>query len=147
MLEADVIAEAHILGVSIIPGAHTPTEMLQAYRLGAQVQKIFPAPAGGPAYVKACLGPMPFLRIVPTQGIDATNAVAYLQAGSFAVGFGNAIFDPLDMEQNRFDQIEARAKILHQTVIVDRNKYKHGNTENTELFFLFRVFSASVIIL
>ena len=54
-----------------MPGTHTPTEMLLAHRSGAQLQKLFPVPGAGPAYVKACLGPMPFLRIVPTHGVDA----------------------------------------------------------------------------
>jgi 2-dehydro-3-deoxyphosphogluconate aldolase/(4S)-4-hydroxy-2-oxoglutarate aldolase len=116
VMDPEVIAEALKLGISIVPGAHTPTEMLNAYRLGAPLQKVFPAPAGGPVYITSCLGPMPFLRLVPTQGVDLSNAVSYLQAGAFAVGFGNAIFDPADVEQQRFDQIEARAKILHQTV-------------------------------
>ena len=73
-------------------GSHTPTEMLRAHRAGAPLQKLFPAPGIGAAYVKACLGPMPFLRIVPTAGVDQSNAAAYLAAGAFAVGFVAAFF-------------------------------------------------------
>jgi Entner-Doudoroff aldolase len=105
-----VIGTAMKLGVAVMPGTHTPTEMLRAYRAGAQLQKLFPAPGIGPDYVHACLGPMPFLRIVPTSGVDETNAAAYLEAGSFAVGFVAPIFDPQDMAAGRFDRIEERAR-------------------------------------
>ncbi|MHC4081682.1 MAG: bifunctional 4-hydroxy-2-oxoglutarate aldolase/2-dehydro-3-deoxy-phosphogluconate aldolase [Planctomycetota bacterium] len=116
-LVSPVVDEAVIetglgLGVAMMPGTHTPTEMLRAYRAGAQLQKLFPAPGIGPAYVHACLGPMPFLRIVPTSGVDETNAAAYLEAGSFAVGFVAPVFDPQDMAAGRLDQIEQRARTL-----------------------------------
>lgn len=116
VVDGEVIREAVSMGVVIIPGTHTPTEMLQAYRLGAQCQKLFPAPAGGPAYVKACLGPLPFLRIVPTNGVDASNAIAWLEAGSFAVGFVASLFDPHDISEGRFGAIEERARMLRSAL-------------------------------
>ena len=64
-----VIEEAKRLGVAAMPGTHTPTEMWRAHRAGAPLQKLFPAPGTGPAFVRACMGPMPFLRIVPTNGV------------------------------------------------------------------------------
>ena len=67
-MDEDVIRAAVSLNVAMMPGCHTPTEMLAAHRAGAPLQKLFPAPGIGPAYVKACLDPMPFLRIVPTHG-------------------------------------------------------------------------------
>src|SRR5690349_20215866 len=57
-----VIAEAIKLNVAIIPGCSTPTEMLQAHRAGAPLQKLFPAPANGPQWVTQTLAPLPFLR-------------------------------------------------------------------------------------
>jgi Entner-Doudoroff aldolase len=112
VVDPDVIREAAKLGVASIPGAFTPTELLEAHRAGAPLQKLFPAPGTGPAYVKACLGPMPFLRIVPTNGVDAANAGAYLAAGAFAVGFVGSLFDAADLEARRFDRIEERARSL-----------------------------------
>ncbi len=112
VVDEAVIEEATRLGVAMMPGTHTPTEMLRAHRAGAPLQKLFPAPGIGPAYVKACLGPMPFLRIVPTSGVDATNAAAYFSAGAFAVGFVAPLFDPLDLREGRFDRIEARGREL-----------------------------------
>jgi Entner-Doudoroff aldolase len=110
VVDAAIISLAGSLGVAMIPGTFTPTEMLHAHRSGAPLQKLFPAPANGPAYVKACLGPMPFLRIVPTAGVDASNAAALLEAGSWAVGFVAPLFVPEDLQAGRFDRIEARAR-------------------------------------
>ncbi|MEE8143294.1 MAG: bifunctional 4-hydroxy-2-oxoglutarate aldolase/2-dehydro-3-deoxy-phosphogluconate aldolase [Planctomycetota bacterium] len=110
--DEDVIGVALSRGVAVIPGTFTATEMLRAHRAGAPLQKLFPAPGVGPAYVKAMLGPMPFLRIVPTHGVDAENAAAYLQAGAFALGFVSPLFDPEDVAAGRFQRIEERAREL-----------------------------------
>ena len=67
---------------------------------------------GGPRFVKAVLGPMPFLRIVPTNGVHANNAASYLKAGAWAVGFVQALFDANDLDAGRFDQTELRAQKL-----------------------------------
>ncbi|MHC4128718.1 MAG: bifunctional 4-hydroxy-2-oxoglutarate aldolase/2-dehydro-3-deoxy-phosphogluconate aldolase [Planctomycetota bacterium] len=112
VVDEAVIETATGLGVAMMPGTHTPTEMLRAHRAGAQLQKLFPAPGIGPEYVHACLGPMPFLRIVPTSGVDEVNAAAYLAAGSFAVGFVAPLFDPDDMAAGRLDRIEQRGRAL-----------------------------------
>ncbi len=116
VVDEAVIDTARTLGVAAMPGTHTPTEMLRAYRAGAQLQKLFPAPGIGASYVKACMGPMPFLRIVPTSGVDASNAAAYLAAGAFAVGFVAPLFDADEIEAGRFDLVEQRARTLLEAV-------------------------------
>ena len=112
VVDEAVIETAARLGVAVMPGTHTPTEMLRAHRAGAHLQKLFPAPGLGPDYVHACLGPMPFLRIVPTSGVDEVNAAAYLEAGSFAVGFGSRLFETGDLPAGRFDAVERRARAM-----------------------------------
>ncbi|PYT10886.1 MAG: 2-dehydro-3-deoxyphosphogluconate aldolase [Acidobacteria bacterium] len=112
VIDREVIAAGLSLGVAVVPGCHTPTEMLAAHRAGAPLQKLFPAPGIGPAYVRACLGPLPFLRIVPTHGVDAANARAWLDAGAHAVGFTQSLFDAADIQAGRFDRIEERARAL-----------------------------------
>ncbi len=116
VVDEAVIDTAKTLGVAMMPGTHTPTEMLRAHRAGAQLQKLFPAPGIGAAYVKACMGPMPFLRIVPTSGVDAANAAAYFAAGAFAVGFVAPLFDADEVAAGRFDLIEQRARTLLEAV-------------------------------
>jgi len=112
VMDPGVIGAGLAAGVAFIPGCHTPTEMLAAHRAGAPLQKLFPAPGIGPAYVRACLGPLPFLRIVPTHGVDAANARAWLDAGAHAVGFTQSLFDAADIQAGRFDRIEERARAL-----------------------------------
>jgi Entner-Doudoroff aldolase len=112
VVDPNVILEAERLGVAIIPGGHSPTELHAAWRHGAQLQKLFPAPTDGPAFVRACLGPMPFLRIVPTSGVTADNAAQYLEAGAHAVGFVSSLFVPEDIRDGRFDLVEERARQL-----------------------------------
>jgi 2-dehydro-3-deoxyphosphogluconate aldolase/(4S)-4-hydroxy-2-oxoglutarate aldolase len=117
VLDEAVIAEAHRLGVAMMPGCATPTEMLRAHRAGAHLQKLFPAPGTGPAWVAQTLAPLPFLRIVPTSGVTLENAPAYLAAGAFAVGFVNSLFDPADLAAGRFDAVEDRARAMLQAVL------------------------------
>ena len=112
VLDHEVLAAGIACGVAFIPGCQTPTEFLAAHRAGAPLQKLFPAPGIGPAYVRACLGPLPFLKIVPTHGVDATNARAWIDAGAHAVGFTHALFDAEDIKAGRFDRIEERARAL-----------------------------------
>ncbi len=111
-----VIEEATRLGVASMPGVHTPTEMLRAHTAGAQLQKLVPAPGLGPAFVKACLGPLPFLNIVPTNGCDATNAGAWLAAGAHALGFVAPLFDAGEVLRGETARIETRARALLHAV-------------------------------
>ena len=110
VVDETVIAVAAELGVACMPGCHTPTEMLRAHRAGAPLCKLFPAPAGGPAWVQSVLGPMPFLKIVPTNGVDEHNAGEWISAGAHAVGFVATLFEPLDLAEGRWDAIEDRAR-------------------------------------
>lgn len=92
-----------------IPGTFTPTEMMTAHRAGADVVKLFPAPANGPDFLRAVRGPLPFLRIFPTSGVTEENVEAWLAAGAFGVGFVASLFDADDLRLRRFDAIRARA--------------------------------------
>jgi len=105
-----VIGAANELGVASMPGTHTPTEMLRAHRAGAQLCKLFPCPHGGPDWVRAVLGPMPFLKIVPTNGADEHNAGDWIAAGAFAAGFVAPLFVASDIAAGNWDAIEERAR-------------------------------------
>jgi Entner-Doudoroff aldolase len=116
VFDRSVVDVAREAGVAVMPGVQSPTEMLQAYRAGAPLQKLFPAPGSGPAWVRACLGPLPFLRLVPTNDVDADNAGSWLASGAFAVGFGNRLFRPEELVRRRFDEIERRARKMLESV-------------------------------
>ena len=110
VVDEDMIHAANDLGVASMPGTHTPTEMLRAHRAGAQLCKLFPCPHGGPGWVSSVLGPMPYLKIVPTNGVDQHNAGEWIAAGVFAVGFVAPLFVPADIAAGRWDAIEKRAR-------------------------------------
>ncbi len=92
-----------------IPGTYTPTEMMAAHRAGADFVKLFPGPLDGPDYVRAILGPLPFLRIFPTSGVTMDNAADFLAAGAAGVGFVKLLFEPADLQAGRFVAVRARA--------------------------------------
>jgi 2-dehydro-3-deoxyphosphogluconate aldolase/(4S)-4-hydroxy-2-oxoglutarate aldolase len=110
VVDEAVISAANDLDVASMPGTHTPTEMLKAHRAGAQLCKLFPSPHGGPDWVRSVLGPMPFLKIVPTNGVDHHNAGEWIAAGAFATGFVAPLFQAADMAAGHWDAIEERAR-------------------------------------
>ncbi|HEY0189650.1 MAG TPA: hypothetical protein VGC42_00915, partial [Kofleriaceae bacterium] len=68
--------------------------------------------AGGPAWLRAVLAPMPFLRVVPTHGVELDNAAEWLAAGAFAVGCVKSLFAPDELAARDYDAVEARARAL-----------------------------------
>ncbi|MFH0939920.1 MAG: bifunctional 4-hydroxy-2-oxoglutarate aldolase/2-dehydro-3-deoxy-phosphogluconate aldolase [Planctomycetota bacterium] len=88
-----VIGAAKRLGVPIFPGAFTPTEVIRAWDMGADVVKLFPASLGGPDYIKALRAPLPHIPLMPTGGVDSRTVGDFFRAGAFAVGAGGALFD------------------------------------------------------
>lgn len=110
VLDEEVVGTALELGVLAMPGVQTPSEAVRAHRLGAQTQKLFPAPANGPVYVRATLGPLPFLRLVPTAGVTPENVAQFIAAGVFAVGFVAPLFPPEVLAARDFHEIERRAR-------------------------------------
>lgn len=111
-----ILRAAEALDVPLMPGCATPSEMWHAHQHGAALVKLFPGPPQGPQWVKQTLGPLPMLRIVPTNGVNLENGPEYLKQGAFAVGFTASLFDPGDLSAGRFDVIEARARAMVEAV-------------------------------
>jgi 2-dehydro-3-deoxyphosphogluconate aldolase/(4S)-4-hydroxy-2-oxoglutarate aldolase len=88
-----VIGAAKRLGVPIIPGAFTATEVVRAWDMGADAVKLFPAGAVGPAYLRALRAPLPHIPMIPTGGVEERNVTEFFRSGAFAVGVGGALFD------------------------------------------------------
>ena len=112
VLDERVVACARALAVAAVPGCFTPTELGRAHGAGAAAQKLFPAPGDVPTFVRAVLGPMPFLRLVPTQGVDVGNAAEVLRAGAAGVGFTTPLFDPKLVQAGDLAALGARAEAL-----------------------------------
>jgi 2-dehydro-3-deoxyphosphogluconate aldolase/(4S)-4-hydroxy-2-oxoglutarate aldolase len=76
-------------GIPCFPGAFTPTEILAAWRSGAAAVKLFPASVAGPSFVREFRGPFPHIPLLPTGGVTAETAPAFIRAGAIAVGLGS----------------------------------------------------------
>lgn len=87
----DVIEAGHRYGASVLPGTQTPTEIDRALSAGADMVKLFPASSLGPEYLRAVRAALPQAPVVPTGGVGAGNAAAWLEAGAVAVGVGGSL--------------------------------------------------------
>lgn len=85
------IAAAVKLGLPVLAGAQTPTEVLAAMGAGASAVKLFPASFGGPGYLKALREPFPTIPFIPVGGVDLAAAREYLRLGAVAVGVGGPL--------------------------------------------------------
>lgn len=106
---AEIVRGAHDSGASVLLGAFSPSEVMRAVELGADMVKIFPARACGPKYLSDLHGPMPEVPLVPSGGIDNSNAVEYLDAGALAVTAGTSVVAPGDVVDGRWADITANA--------------------------------------
>jgi len=95
-LSPGMVEVARRAGVLAVPGAFTPTEVVEALDGGAELIKIFPAESGGPRHIRALLAPLPHARLLPTGGVTPQNAADWLRAGAAAVGIGSALTGPGD---------------------------------------------------
>ena len=105
VLVPEVVMAARSLDVVVIPGAYTPTEVFQAHALGADVIKVFPASVGGPEYLKALLAPMPFLKLMPTGGVDLETAGPFIRAGAVMLGAGSALVETKAIAAGDWDRL------------------------------------------
>jgi 2-dehydro-3-deoxyphosphogluconate aldolase/(4S)-4-hydroxy-2-oxoglutarate aldolase len=88
-LDIPTIEHCRRLEIPIFPGALTPTEVLTAWRAGANAVKVFPASAvGGATYLKSLKAPLPQIELIPTGGVNLKNAADFIAAGAFALGIG-----------------------------------------------------------
>jgi len=99
-------------GVLVAPGAFTPTEIVAAWRAGADIVKVFPATSLGPQFCRDLRGPLPEVRLMPTGGVTVENARDFIAAGAAAVGLGTALVDAKAVEAGDWEALEARARRL-----------------------------------
>jgi 2-dehydro-3-deoxyphosphogluconate aldolase/(4S)-4-hydroxy-2-oxoglutarate aldolase len=107
----ETIAYCNDEAVVVLPGAMTPTEVVTAWTIGADIVKIFPAgEVGGPGFIKALKGPLPHIKMIPTGGVTLATAKAFLEAGSEALGVGNDLVDVAALRQGRDAYVTERAR-------------------------------------
>lgn len=107
--DAETVKFCNGAGIVVMPGAFTPHEVLQAWKGGADVVKLFPADLGGPDYIRTIKEPLPKVELLPTKGIDFDTAEAYLKAGAIAIGAGSALVSKALIASRDYDRITENA--------------------------------------
>ena len=116
-LNLETIACCRRLDVPVIPGALTPTEVVQAWNAGADFVKVFPAGAvGGANYLKALKAPLPQIELVPTGGVTLITAADFIRAGAAALGVGTDLVDIEALREGQAAHITERAQQFLQIV-------------------------------
>ncbi len=99
-----------LYNILAMPGAFTATEIITAWKGGADVVKVFPADIGGPAYFRTLKEPLPMVELLPTRGVDLTTAGEFIKAGAIGVGAGGALVGKALMAAGDYKQITANAE-------------------------------------
>jgi 2-dehydro-3-deoxyphosphogluconate aldolase / (4S)-4-hydroxy-2-oxoglutarate aldolase len=113
----EVVAMTKGRGKVSLPGALTPTEVITAWRAGADYVKVFPCSAmGGASYLKALKAPFPFLRLVPTGGVNLQTAAGFLEAGASALGVGGDLVNLAALAEGKPELIVNAARAYLEVV-------------------------------
>lgn len=108
-LNLETIRICRRYSVPTVIGAFTPTEILTAWEAGATYVKVFPASAVGPRYLKDVRGPLPQIRLIPTGGVDLSNAGDFIKAGASAVAVGSNLVDGKLVAKGDWQTLRERA--------------------------------------
>jgi 2-dehydro-3-deoxyphosphogluconate aldolase/(4S)-4-hydroxy-2-oxoglutarate aldolase len=116
-LDIETIRATHALDKPCMPGALTPTEVITAWKAGADMVKIFPCSAlGGASYLRALKAPLPQVKMLPTGGVDVSTAADFIKAGAVALGVGAAVVDLKLLAQNGPNAVTERCRQLVEVV-------------------------------
>ena len=97
-------------GMLSVPGAYTPSEIINAYNMGADLVKIFPILPDNIAYLKNILGPISHIPFITTGGVNADTAGELILTGAAALAAGASIITPNALEENNFEIIMKNAR-------------------------------------
>ncbi len=113
MLNPEVARLCNRRMIAYSPGCGSVTEISQAQELGCEIVKVFPGTqVGGPDFVKSVLGPMPWTKIMPTGGVDPTEASlkSWFGAGIVAAGIGSKLISQDLLDAGDYAGIEQRVR-------------------------------------
>jgi 2-dehydro-3-deoxyphosphogluconate aldolase/(4S)-4-hydroxy-2-oxoglutarate aldolase len=128
-LSLPVLGVAQARAKLAIPGALTPTELMHAQENGAKLIKIFPCGnVGGPKYLRSLRAPFPNAALIPTGGVNASNAAEFIAAGAFALGVGADLVNADALRDGDFAKITQAARELVRAVSSARNPSLEKNT-------------------
>lgn len=124
-----IIEECTRQNITIFPGAYTPTEIYNAWSLGAGIVKIFPASSLGPEYIREIRGPLNQIKLLPTGGIGLDNCIDFMESGAFGLGVGSQLFS-----RDLIRKKDWKALAKHFSLFVEKiTNYQLGSnrTENS----------------
>lgn len=122
-LSVQVLQTAKANDILAIPGALTPTELMNAHENGARLIKIFPCGnVGGAKYLKSLKAPFPHAHLIPTGGVNLATAADFIAAGAFALGVGADLVDPVALREGNLQKITSAARDLVSAVASARAK-------------------------
>lgn len=113
VLNAEVARVCNRRMIPYSPGCGSASEISDAQELGCEIVKVFPgSQVGGPEFVKAVLGPMPWTRMMPTGGVDPTeeSLKAWFGAGIVAAGIGSKLITQALLDARDWAGIETRVR-------------------------------------
>ena len=111
--DAQTVEHALKRNVPIMPGALTPSEVMNAWKAGVDMVKIFPCSAlGGAKYLRALKAPLPHVKMLPTGGVSVATVPEYIAAGASALGVGAELVDQAALEAGKDQLITERAREL-----------------------------------
>jgi 2-dehydro-3-deoxyphosphogluconate aldolase/(4S)-4-hydroxy-2-oxoglutarate aldolase len=124
-VKESVIRAAQERGSLVIPGAMTPTEILQAWEYGADFVKVFPCSAlGGANYIRSLRRPFPKIPLIAAGGINQQNAAEYIRCGADVVGIGTGLVSPESVSHHELKRIRELARRYLSIVALARQPYQ-----------------------
>jgi 2-dehydro-3-deoxyphosphogluconate aldolase/(4S)-4-hydroxy-2-oxoglutarate aldolase len=116
-LNLETIACCRKHQVAVMPGALTPTEIVQAWNAGADLVKVFPSGAmGGATYIKSLKAPLPQIELVPTGGVTLATAASFIEAGAAALGVGADLVDTKAIRAGEPEKVTQAARAYIEAV-------------------------------
>ena len=110
-LDVPTIEACRRMNVPVFPGALTPTEILTAWKAGANAVKVFPANAvGGASYLRSVKAPLPQVELIPTGGVNLKTVAEFVAAGALALGVGADLVDVAALRRGEAAAITRKAK-------------------------------------
>ena len=124
-LDTQVVEFAVKRDVVVFPGALTPSEIMAAWKAGADLVKVFPCSVlGGASYIKALKSPFPKIPLIASGGVTQGSVADFIMAGAAAVGIGRDLINPEAVQRRELDWIRELAGRFLKTV-------KHARSEKT----------------
>ncbi len=115
-VDVGLIGKSRLIGIPMIPGAFSPTEIVTAWQAGAASVKVFPIQSlGGADYIRA-ISPLGQIPLIPTGGVNLVNAKDLIEAGAIAVGLAGSLFPKQFLEEEDWGSISTIAKNLVESL-------------------------------